>query len=204
MRSVSFWALASVGLQMGTAGCSATAQTRVTNREFGFTAQFPAGTLVCESYSGEHLQGYYSSLNMKEPCNSSAYQRSNDGRYLSIVASYNSTFLRGMTGIVPDNCRPIPPAERRRLSAGDLRVAGGPSIACVIKGPHATSEIVVATRFGRWSDYFSNGPEAKAKQVNLLISLGTDSAHLERDLRVLRRFLTTVRVLPDKVRTKIR
>ena len=191
MRSVKFYALFVALASLTSPLQAAASPTRTTNQEFGFSARFPAGLEICESFSGPHLQGYYVSLRPGESCKDSAYKTSAPGRYISMVASFNSSFSPGLVGIKPDGCRPLQTKEERRLGLNRVEIAGLRSVSCIMKGKGGTTAITIGTRFGRSA--FLTGREARASRVNLLVNLGTDNIHLRRDFSTFRDFVSSVR-----------
>jgi hypothetical protein len=168
------------------------ADSAVTNREFKFSAKFPNDTKICRSYSGQHLQGYFVYLDHKRSCGDSNATGVNE-RFLSIVASYNTEFFPGMVDVTPDTCRILSKSQQRRNGLDIVRIGHDNTVTC-LEESSSIIKVVAAVRFGKWSDYFSTGPERRAKRVNLLVTLGTDRSHLKRDLDTFKQFISNIHI----------
>lgn len=190
MRRITLSLFVAIGSFSLSIGC-AQARSRVTNEEFSFSAMFPAGLEVCQSYSGTHLQGYYASLSSDVRCGSDLYERSKTLRFASIVASFNSDFSPGLVGVTPGKCVAMSLAEQGRLQLLSPRIDGQTAVACLVRERNGAIVIKIATRYG--SSGFSNEPEASAKRVNLTVNLGTDKSHLQQDLRAFRQLVASIR-----------
>lgn len=172
-------------------GCSAPALNQVELNEFGLSIQFPHGMRVCPSYSGDHLVGYFASLDSGLDCKSLLSQPPT--RVLSINASYNSAFYRSLDESLPSRCQPV---ELPFYGAHwNRRVSGSEAISCVSRDSNGVVFSVV-TQSGRWDGFPADGAEGKTAKVIYLFSVGTDQKHLKEDLRAFETFLENASIEP--------
>jgi hypothetical protein len=165
---------------------AATAKQQVyRNEEFGITLSIPDSALLCPIPEGEHDHGPVMLLGTAKANGCSDVVSS---RSIWIFAGYNAAddtkklqdFLKWQCG---GPCLPPP---------SGLRVTGLASAAARVNRSEGWIDIIVVTQAGKPDPNF----DPSVPLINYDLRLHTRPEHLEKDLRVFRTVLETVRLSP--------
>ncbi|MGB0036010.1 MAG: hypothetical protein WBP79_11105 [Candidatus Acidiferrales bacterium] len=159
------------------------------NEEFGITLPVPDGALLCPNPDGEHDHGPVMVLNRFEAkgCNDAE-----GGRIIEVFASFNAMqATKTLNKLLQSQCIDI--AKGKCQSAPpQMTLKGLPSMSARVNRTDGWIDIFVVTHAGKPDPAF----DASVPSVNFVLWLHTRPEHMEKDLRVFRIVLETIRLSP--------
>lgn len=162
------------------------------NAEFGITLPVPRGAFLCPTPSGEHDQGPVLLLGAAGEEGCRGVEEVELHRYIEVFAGYNESYVtKTLPRLLRWDCRHLADGPCGAAPSG-LRLAGLHSLAGMASGPHGWVYVIVETQAGKPDPDF----DPSVPSINYSLTLHTTRKSLERDLRVFRRVLRTMRISP--------
>jgi hypothetical protein len=154
----------------------------------GLLAVFPAGSRVCLTRSGDDPRGFYAWYGTSE---TGCPERGDiPAAYMSVSSAFNALFYGSPREAAPSDCRTPSAAVRQLLRGRHLAIPGHRSFVCQEEEPSGRIELVVYALAGERPKLWPEG----VPPIVYYAALGTIPPRLDRDIRMFRAFLRTVRV----------
>ncbi len=161
------------------------------NDEYGIGMNFPAGSTVCQSRSGDHARGFFAWYGSALSCrDSDEFPKDGSSSAISVYADYNTNFETSAKAELDDNCQTrgfqqvISSAEWDRLT-----IPGHATIKCAVKNSDGTIVIDVVAQGGQWRE--TDG-SPKVPYIFYNASLFTHASRIKHDLPMFEAFLKGV------------
>jgi hypothetical protein len=164
---------------------------RVRNQEYNFSVAFPANVTVCTATSGDQPHGFFVRLDANQrDCHN--LNKDSGISVISINAYSNVTFESVPEEEIAGLCQKDGAHEERGAMKG-LSFVGGRSATCKIKQTDGSIDIYVVTQAGQWPGAHES-QELSTPYINYTASLHTVQSRIDKDIRVFRRVLESVRI----------
>lgn len=162
----------------------------VASRDFQFEMDLYGKLPPCEAQSGEHIHGFYISL---DDSNCKQNSINLDARSYGIYANFNTTFIRNSENILPDDCRSaVREREIENQMLELLRQKFSQVSACATRKESGTIDLNVTFQADEWNEV---EPENEGVgRINYLLWMQTNSASYSLDLRALKSSLATLTI----------
>lgn len=160
------------------------------NQEFGITVPVPKEVLRCPTPENEHDHG---PVMLPGAADGKGCRDLEHSRYIGIFASYNvAEVTKGLRDFLKWECADLAKGPCRPASKS-LQVTGLPSMAARVNRSDGWVDIIVVTQAGKPDPGAFDG---SVPSVNYDLTLHTRPEHMEKDLRVFRTVLATIRLCP--------
>lgn len=159
------------------------------NEEFGITLPVPEGVLLCAHRDEEHDHGPVMVLDRSEAkgCNDKE-----GGRIIGVFASFNAAqATKTLRKLLQADCSDISKGKCNSAPS-HMTLKGLPSMAARVNRADGWIDIFVVAQAGKPDPAF----DASVPSVNYELWLHTRPAQLEKDLRIFRSVLATIRLSP--------
>jgi len=159
------------------------------NEEFGITLPVPEGVLLCPHPEDEHDHGPVMVLDRSEAKGCSDAE---GGRIIEVFASFNAAqATKTLRKLLQSDCSDISKGKCNSAPP-HMTLKGLPSMAARVNRADGWIDIFVVAQAGKPDPAF----DASVPSVNYELWLHTKRDQLEKDLRIFRSVLATIRLSP--------